>query len=91
MSSEALERCLACEAEVSKGRSVAHPISVSALCLDFRGVTRKEAWRPLGLASEAALHELGSSSLPKGLLSPLSPLTASTSQIAFVAQLTPRP
>ena len=58
-----MERCLACEAEVSKGRSVAHPISVGALCLEFRGVTRKRGgrdmlhgWRPHGLASEATLH-----------------------------------
>ena len=49
-----MERCVACEAEVSKGRSVAHPISVGALCLEFRGVTRKRGgrdmlhgWRPL--------------------------------------------
>jgi hypothetical protein len=34
-----VERCLACEAVVNKGRSVAPPISVGALCLEFRGVT----------------------------------------------------
>jgi hypothetical protein len=39
-----VERCVACEAVVSKGRSVAHPISVGALCLEFRGVIQKKGW-----------------------------------------------
>jgi hypothetical protein len=62
----AVERCLACEAMVSKGNRVACPTPVNALCRDvsaFQTRRTKKDVRPFyrnrtydGLATEAALH-----------------------------------
>src|ERR1700751_1586429 len=59
--SRPVERCLACEAVVSKGFGVAYLISGRALSRLFCFLTEKSEavpWGggPFGLASEAALH-----------------------------------